>query len=160
MPDFPWYHVSTLGRCMSVKPRSIKGQLIGKPRNLILRPQFNKAIGYLNYRFYNEEGWVAIYAHRAVIMSHVGPIKRALVIDHLNECKTDNRLTNIIVTSYSHNLWKSGRHENYTAKIVKTAINLRKQGLTYAQIGEAVEVSATTVWRWCRGIQGYLRDME
>ncbi len=155
MPDWPLYEVSTLGRAMSV--RMLRN---GNRKNLILRPQFNPKTGYLQYRFYTGEGrnfWEAIYAHRAVIAAHVGPILTEQCVDHINEVKIDNRLVNIRATSYSHNLWRSERHENPTQAAIEQALKLRdREGWSYEKIAEFIGVSSATIWRWVNGSQKYL----
>ncbi len=155
MPDWPLYEVSTLGRAMSVR---IKKN--GKPKNKILRPQFNPKTGYLQYRFYTGEGrhcWEAIYAHRAVITTHVGRIADQLCVDHLNELKIDNRLVNLLVTTYSHNLWRSDRHESYAGQMIEMALKLRRvEEWPFQKIADLMGVSHNTVRRWDRGVQKYL----
>jgi len=158
MPDFPWYVISDLGRAKSIKPAQVNGHLVGPPKNLILRPQYNPKTGYLAFRFYNEYRWEAIYAHRAVILAHEGPIKASLVCDHLNGDKTDNRQVNLMVTSVAHNLWRSDRHESYAESMIEMALNLRdNEDWPYQKIGDLIGVSHNTVRRWHRGQQKYLK---
>jgi len=152
MPDWPRYIISDLGRAMNVQV--LKS---GKPKNKVLRPQFNPSTGYLQYRLYNEDGeWEALYAHRCVIQAHEGSIPTEQCVDHINEDKTDNRFVNIRVTSRAHNLWRSERHENYTAATIAMAHDLRKEGWSYPKIADFLGVSGATAWRWINGVQRYL----
>jgi len=159
MPDWPLYAVSTLGRAMSV--RVWKN---GRQTNRILRPQYNPKTGYLHYRFYTGEGrnyWTAIYAHRAVIATHVGPIPLEECVDHINEVKTDNRLVNIRSTTVAHNLWRSDRHESYAGQMIEMALKLRRvEEWPFQKIADLMGVSHNTVRRWDRGIQKYLKGDE
>lgn len=49
--------------------------------------------------------WVKLLQHRAVWEIHVGPIHDGFELHHLNEDKTDNRLSNLMCLTREQHVW-------------------------------------------------------
>ncbi len=63
--------------------------------------------GYYTFHPYDKgHGRKLIYAHRLVWESFVCPIKKGMVIDHINADKKDNQLSNLQMMTQSDNMKK------------------------------------------------------
>ena len=153
----PEYKVSDLGRVMSCK--YIKRHKAKK--NLILKPQILPS-GYSQYRFYTEGVWTVEYVSRLVWKTFRPdePLKEYKMIRHYDRDISNNRLTNLYQTTRSVNLMRSVWGDDQTKKAIKMARKLQAEGWTYIKIAELLGVSDSTVHRWCKGVQKYLREME
>ena len=153
----PEYMVSDLGRAMSCK--WIKCHKAH--RNLILKPQVLPS-GYCQYRFYSDGFWTVEYASRLVWKTFRPdePLESYKMIRHLDHCLQNNRLVNLEQTTRSVNLMRSDWGATQTTQAVLTAKKLQSEGWTYTKIAELLGVSDATVWRWCKGVQKYLAELD
>lgn len=85
------YLVSNFGRVKSL----IKG--------IILKPGF-KGRGYLCVNLCKDGKLKNFLVHRLVVEAFQGKIPEGLVVNHLNEIKTDNRLENLEICTHKENL--------------------------------------------------------
>lgn len=87
IPEKPEYQVSDLGRVRGLKGQILRTKLLG-------RGYEGLSLGRYCYR----------YVHRLVAGAFIGEIASGMVVNHKNGVKTDNRLENLEVVSYSENL--------------------------------------------------------
>jgi len=98
VPDFEgWYDVSDFGRVRRV--RAYKSTFVGK----ILKQRVSNS-GYMQ-AFLCKNGKVkAMYAHRLVITSFVGPCPEGMEANHTDGNKTNNGLDNLEYVTHSENI--------------------------------------------------------
>lgn len=100
------YEVSNLGNI-----RRVKGFVYNQPNEKAIRKiggknlsQKTKKNGYMEVSLYIEpQICKMMYVHRAVVMAFVGAIPNGKAVNHINGLKSDNRLENLEVVSYSDN---------------------------------------------------------
>lgn len=98
------YQVSNMGRVRSLDrlvnnlhPYIKKGQM--------LKPSMNKGRGYLRVSFSDgQRNYKHYEVHRLVALHFVPGYKEGLVVNHINEIKTDNRAENLEFCTYKYNL--------------------------------------------------------
>ena len=56
-----------------------------------------------------------IAAHRIIYEMEYGKIPEGMVIDHINGCKTDNRLENLRLATKAQNVWNAGIRSTNTS---------------------------------------------
>lgn len=66
------------------------------------------AYEYVGFR--TTQGWKMWRVNRLVYEAFNGPIEPKMVIDHINEIRTDNRLENLQCINYSQNKIRSHKH--------------------------------------------------
>lgn len=59
--------------------------------------------GYISVTLQTEIGPKRFYAHRLVAEAFIRKIEKGEVVNHLNFCKTDNRLQNLEIVTYKQN---------------------------------------------------------
>jgi len=112
------YQVSNLGRVKSVE-RYVKHWRGGKRRvsEKILKAISNK-LGYLHLDLSKKNKRKTYNVHVLVAMTFLNhvPCGHNRVIDHINNCKTDNRVKNLQITTNRHNSSKDkkGGSSKYT----------------------------------------------
>ena len=84
------------------------GDIYSLKKNKILNKN-KDSNGYLYFRVYNKklEKSKSYYYHRFVYEVFRGPIPRCFEIDHINSCKSDNRLKNLQILTHKQNVGKS-----------------------------------------------------
>jgi hypothetical protein len=153
--DCPDYLVSNMGRVFSLKSNSLL--LPDTKRNL-----------YASFTLKNKNGNRKILAHRLVYETFIGPIPRGLVINHKDECKTNNTLSNLEIVTQSQNA-KYGTANNRriethrnTAKITGTWNGCEKPcmnvetGNVYSSVKEAAAQTngkRTSISNVCTGFR-------
>jgi hypothetical protein len=98
------YQVSNMGRVRSLdrwslneRPHFIKG--------MMLNPSLNKRSGYLRVSLSDgHRNYKHIEMQRLVALHFVPGYKKGLVVNHINEIKTDNRAENLEWCTYQYNL--------------------------------------------------------
>ena len=89
------YQVSNLGRVKSLKrPYGLKEK--------ILKPQINR--GYYQVHLHKNSIEKNYYIHRLVFEAFNGPIPEGLQVNHINEVKTDNSLSNLNLMTRKENM--------------------------------------------------------
>lgn len=97
------YEVSNIGNVKSLKYK----------KNL--KPYFSKK-GYLRFILSKNKNIKGFHAHQLVAMAFLGhtPCGMKLVVDHINNIKTDNRVENLQILTNRDNVYKT--QGNYTSK--------------------------------------------
>lgn len=116
---FEEYEVSDLGRVRSLK--------FGKVR--VLKPG-NRGKGYLAVVLCKNGEVMKFYVHTLVIATFKGPIPAGMQVNHRNEDKTDNRLSNLEVVTAKQNCNHGTRNERAgkaIAKALKGNVNASKK---------------------------------
>ena len=72
--------------------------------------------GYLSVvvRRYRERNHKTMQAHRLIWECHNGMIPEGMVIDHINNVKDDNRLSNLQLLTQQENCKKSAKNRDYS----------------------------------------------
>ena len=98
------YQVSNMGRVRGLdrwsldeRPHFIKGR--------VLNPSLNNVKGYLRVSLSDgNRNYTHYEVHRLVALHFVPGYKEGLVVNHINEIKTDNRAVNLEWCTYQYNL--------------------------------------------------------
>lgn len=106
----PNYYINDIGEIYSTKI-SYRYNPNGDLR--LVKPR-NHPSGYLYYGLFVGKGKSKVRywrrAHRLVWESHNGKIPQGFEINHINNIKTDNRLTNLELVTRSENMIKAFQH--------------------------------------------------
>lgn len=89
------YQVSNFGRV-----KSLNYGRSGKERIL---KQVLDGDGYYCVLLYKNGKRKRFSVHRLIVMTFIGPITKGLVVNHINECRTDNRLENLEICTIREN---------------------------------------------------------
>lgn len=89
------YQVSNLGRV-----KSLNYNHSGKER---IMKQARDGDGYYCVLLYKSGKRKRFSVHRLVAQAFIGPIPKGLVVNHINECQTDNRLENLEICTIREN---------------------------------------------------------
>lgn len=113
------YQASTLGEIKSMPNRKHK-------EDYNLKPVIN-SVGYYQVYLYDNGKKKCYKVHRLVYEAFNGPIPEGMQVNHINEVKTDNRLTNLnLMTCEENNNWGT-RNERIAAKngrwVIKLSLN-------------------------------------
>ena len=119
VPGFKDYQVSNLGNVLSKARIIIKsnGQNMTVKRR-VLKPKLHSRNGYLNVNIYKNTVNHCFMIHQLVAMAFLDhkPNGNKMQVDHINEIKTDNRLSNLQVVSPRFNTSKSMKTRKKTSK--------------------------------------------
>ena len=105
IPEYENYEVSYLGRVRNVK--------FGR----ILKPQKDPN-GYLHVGLSKNSKRKTIYIHKLVAIVFLGhtPNRHKITIDHVNGCKTDNRLENLELVTPRENVTRGMARKNTSSQ--------------------------------------------
>ena len=106
--QFTNYLISNLGRLVSQSIHYGNSKSKGKPifGNYRLIVPSNQNRGYIEVNPYSQGKRYYILLHRLVWSSFMGDIKPSVVIDHRNNVKEDNRLSNLQLLTRKENTEK------------------------------------------------------
>lgn len=110
IPGYDGYEVSNLGNVKSLSKQRVFGKNTYFTKEKILKPLSNGK-GYYQVEIYKKR----IYIHQLVAISFLNHKKdgHKLVVDHINDIKTDNRLENLqIVTQRENNRKTQGNYSS------------------------------------------------
>ena len=118
IPNYEGYQVSNLGRVKSLKRfrKGRNGSLV-TVKEKILKPWINST-GYYLIELSKQSIKKKHLVHRLVWSAFNGQIPEDLQVNHINEVKTDNRLSNLnLMTAKENSNWGS-RNERMTKKLI------------------------------------------
>ena len=134
------YQVSNLGRVKSVKRtvwNSVKGYYKTVPERILKVGDNNR--GYLQVQLYREGKGKWYLVHRLVAVAFIGNPNNLLVINHKNEIKSDNRVSNLEWCSYSYNNSYNDKGKKIGEKLSKPVIGIDKVTGLIVEFGSAHE---------------------
>ena len=100
------YQISNLGRVKSLRFNKIR-----------ILNQFLGTKGYYNVKLYKNKKQYTFEIHNLIAINFLNhKPKKGLVIDHINENKSDNRLDNLQVITHRENISKSKSRNNKSSK--------------------------------------------
>ena len=96
------YQISNIGRVRSCDRYDGRGRFI---RGRLLNPSLNKGRGYFRIALYDGHRNATHYEiHRLVALHFVPGYQKGLVVNHINEIRTDNRSENLEFCTQQYNL--------------------------------------------------------
>ena len=106
IPEFEGlYQISNLGRIKSLERIDALGRRV---KEKILKPLINQ-YGYYQVELYKNSIGKMYSVHRLVYEAFNGQIPEGLQVNHINEVKTDNRLSNLnLMTPKENTNWGTG----------------------------------------------------
>lgn len=116
--QFTNYLISNLGRLVSQSIHHGNSKSKGKPifGNYRLIIPSNQNRGYIEVNPYSQGKRYYLLLHRLVWSSFMGDIKPSVVIDHRNNEKEDNRLSNLQLLSRKENTEKWHKVDKFKLK--------------------------------------------
>lgn len=100
-----YYEVSNLGRVRSL-PRIVRSEYRGFMRNGQIIKHHISRNGYHLVHLYKEGKMKAFLVHRLVYATFVGEIPDGLQVNHIDECKENNVLSNLnLMTAKENTNW-------------------------------------------------------
>lgn len=101
------YQVSDYGRV-----RSLNYNKTGLVKELSMEI----TAGYYRVVLYKNGKRKKVFVHRLVVITFIGPIPRGMVVNHINENRSDNRVSNLEIVTYKQN----NNHGTRNERISKT----------------------------------------
>ena len=104
----------------------------------IMKP-VNNGIGYYQIKLRRNKKRYAIYVHRVVWNTFIGPIPEGYEINHIDHDKSNNALSNLELVTHSDNLKKAVKKHGYFG-----SMNRPKYMSTLSQAGSTLPEGAET----------------
>ena len=150
IPNYEGYQVSNLGRVKSLERIDARGNRLLKEK--ILKPQINDS-GYYRIQLQKQSIKKTCRVHRLVWEAFNGQIPEGLQVNHINEVKTDNRLSNLnLMTAKENTNWGS-RNERISKPVLQFTLDniLVKEFLSTIQIERELGFSCGNIVNCCKG---------
>lgn len=112
------YQASNLGRVKSLERIGARGN---KRKEKILKPKLTRN-GYYLIELYKNSNGKFYLVHRLVWEAFNGQIPEGLQVNHINEIKTDNRLSNLNLMTHKENINFGTRTERQVKKCSKAVL--------------------------------------
>ena len=112
IPNYEGYQVSNLGRIKSLERIDALGHRVNER---ILKPQMNSH-GYYQVQLFKNSIRKFYCVHRLVWLAFYGSIPEGYEVNHINEVKSDNRLSNLNLMTHKENMNYGSRTERSTKK--------------------------------------------
>lgn len=148
IPNYEGYQVSNLGRVKSLERIDALGHRL---KEKILKPQLNSR--YYQVELCKQSIGKKYYVHRLVWIAFNGQIPEGLQVNHINEVKTDNRLSNLnLMTAKENTNWGS-RNERISKPVLQFTLDniLVKEFLSTIQIERELGFSCGNIVNCCKG---------
>ena len=113
IPNYEGYQVSNFGRIKSLERIDALGR---KVEEKILKPLITRN-GYYLTGLYKNSIQKFYYVHRLVWIAFNGTIPEGLQVNHINEIKSDNRLSNLNLMTAKENMNYGSRTERSAKKL-------------------------------------------
>lgn len=97
------YQVSNFGRVKSLWFEHNTFNGIKKIQKEKILSQREDNLGYVSYGLFKNGKPKRVRAHKLVVEAFIGSIPKGLVVNHINGIKSDNRVENLEICTYSHN---------------------------------------------------------
>ena len=112
IPNYEGYQVSNLGRVKSLERIDALGRRV---KEKILKPIITRN-GYYLTGLYKNSVKKKYYVHRLVWIAFNGQIPEGYEVNHINEVKADNRLSNLNLMTHKENMNYGSRTERSAKK--------------------------------------------
>lgn len=117
IPNYEGYQVSNFGRIKSLERlRKGKNGSLVTVKERILKPSINHK-GYYRVALWKNSIQKCYYVHRLVWEVFNGSIPEGLQVNHINEIKTDNRLSNLNLMTCKENCNWGKRNKTVSIKL-------------------------------------------
>lgn len=112
------YQISNLGRVKSLRFNKEK-----------ILNQFKGTKGYFNVKLYKNKKQHTVEIHKLVAVAFLNHTSsKGIVVDHINEIKTDNRLSNLQIITNRENTSKAFRKIKTSSKYTGVYLDKGKKG--------------------------------
>lgn len=127
---------------------TVMGEVIGTRFGRPLKLSKLKC-GYLKFDMYVGGVQKNMYVHRFVWEYFNGPIPEGMQVDHVNNIRTDNRLSNLQLLSQKDNLRKSSKlDEQAVEEILQSPLNGPELAKIYGVTKQTIyDVRSGKTWR-------------
>ncbi len=140
--EYPNYLVSNYGRVYSQKHKKF------------LKPYKDKK-GYLKFQLYKDGKYKHVRGHRLVGFAFVPNPENNNVMNHKDECRTNNKWTNLEWCTQKYNANYGNAQAKKAASLSKPVIKMNKKKRIIAEYPSLTEASkktkipSSTLSRWC-----------
>ena len=134
------YQVSNLGRVKSLERIDALGHRL---KEKILKPGIVRN-GYYLVRLTKQSIQKNYYVHRLVWIAFNSPIPEDLQVNHINEIKADNRLSNLNLMTPKENMNYGSRNERATKKLSKVVLQFTLEGILVKEYASTKQVARET----------------
>lgn len=153
IPNYEGYQVSNLGRVKSLERIDALGHRL---KEKILKPGITRNGYYIVALSKNSiVKWYSV--HRLVWLAFNGATPEGLQVNHINEIKTDNRLSNLNLMTPKENCNWGSRNERSTKKLSKSVLqfdlndNFIKEYPSTQQVARETGFSQGNIVKCCKG---------
>lgn len=103
------YQVSNYGRVKSlwIEHNTFNGIKKIQREKILLQKKDN--LGYISYGLFKNGKSKRLRAHKLVVEAFIGTIPKDMAVNHINGIKTDNRIDNLEICTFSHNIREAFR---------------------------------------------------
>jgi hypothetical protein len=136
IPGFPGYQATSDGRIWS------------KKRNIFLKSRLEKA-GYVQVGLSVNNRSVMRRAHVLISSAFFGPREKGFNVDHINNIRSDNRVSNLRYLTIRDNLLR--RACKMTPELVKELRAMSQSGVTTKDLALTFNIHPCSITRIIRG---------
>ena len=134
--NYEGYQVSNLGRVKSLERIDALGRRV---KEKFLKPLITRN-GYYLIGLYKNSIQKFYYVHRFVWEAFNGQIPEGYEVNHINEIKTDNRLSNLNLMTHKENMNYGSRTERSAKKLSKTVLQFTLEGILIKEYPSTIQV--------------------
>ena len=154
-----FYQVSNMGRVKSLDREIIyKDGRVYKYNGQIIKTYKNNNNGYLTVTLRKNSNIKTFDVHRLVALHFVEGYKDGLVVNHIDEDKTNNKYTNLEWCTYSYNNSYGNHNINHSKKIL--CITTGKIFNSIKECCNEYDLDNSTVVKVCKGKRKQTKGYE